>query len=238
VIVFEDLMRRNALERQPAPCLDFAYLWQRDGNPMTRIEILPTDPNEQRKARFWFIAEGAVILGLGVMAAALPVFAGLAVALVFAWMLLLSGLVGFVALTVSRGQAHPCWRIVSALASILAGALVLSAPLAGVLIIALLVAAYMVVNAVASFALASEQRRASSPGWGWRILTCVIDLVLAGFIIVLRPGSENVLVGYVVAIDLMIAGIALVALGLAVTRAAHGGAVARPAPKIAFVVDP
>jgi uncharacterized membrane protein HdeD (DUF308 family) len=173
---------------------------------------------EPRGAGLWLIVEGALLLALGVLAGALPAFAGLAAALVFAWMLLMSGLVGLVALVASRGQTHPIWRIVSAVAAIVAGAVVLWAPLAGVLTIALLVAAYLVVNAIASFALAFDQRRSSFAGWEWRVLTGLIDLVLAGFIVVLRPGGDAVLVGYVVAINLIIDGIALIGVGVAVRR--------------------
>jgi uncharacterized membrane protein HdeD (DUF308 family) len=117
--------------------------------------------------RRWFIVEGAIIFVPGVLAATLPTFAGLAAAMVFGWMLLLSGLAGFVVLTVSRGQSHPGWRIVSAVASILAGAVVLCAPLAGVLSIALLVAAYLVLNAVASspwLAISGALRLAAGDG--------------------------------------------------------------------------
>lgn len=198
---------------------------------MTTIEIHQSDASELRRTRLWFAVEGAVILGLGVLAAVLPAFAGLAAALVFGWMLFLSGLVGFIVLTVSRGQAHPGWRIVSALASILAGAVVLWAPLAGVLTIALLVAAYLVVNAVASFAMASAQRRASGRGWGWRVLSGLIDLILAGFIVFLKPGGDAVLVGFVVAIDLIIAGIALVCLALAVPRSGVAARAPHPAAR-------
>ena len=171
-----------------------------------------------RGVGLWFIVEGALLFALGVLAGALPSFAGLAAAFVFAWMLLLSGLVGFAALVASRGQVHPIWRTVSAVAAIGAGAVVILAPLAGVLTIALLVAAYLVVNAVASFALASDQRRRSAAGWEWRVLAGVIELVLAGFIIFLRPGGDAVLVGYLVAINLVIGGLAVIGVGVAARR--------------------
>jgi uncharacterized membrane protein HdeD (DUF308 family) len=173
---------------------------------------------EPKGVGLWFIIEGALFLALGVLAGALPAFAGLAAALVFAWMLLLSGLVGFVVLAASRGHVHPIWRTVSAVAAIAAGAVVLWAPLAGVLTIALLVAAYLIVNAVASFALALDQRRRSAAGWEWRVLAGLIDLALARFIIFLRPGGDAVLVGYLVAINLIIGGLAVIGVGFTARR--------------------
>ena len=171
-----------------------------------------------RKVGRWFFVEGALLAVLGALAAALPAFAGLAAALVFGWVLILSGVLGFAALIASRGAAHPVWSFVSALIALGAGALVLWAPLAGVISLAILIAAYLVVDAIASIALAFDQRRRAAKGWGWLILSGVISLVLAGFIIFLRPQGDAVLVGFVIAIDLIFGGIALIGLGFAVRR--------------------
>jgi uncharacterized membrane protein HdeD (DUF308 family) len=173
---------------------------------------------EPRKAGLWFIVEGVLLILLGVLAAALPAFAGLAAALTFGWVLVLCGILGFVGLIASRGHLHPVWSVVSALVAVIAGALVIWAPLAGVLSLALLIAAYLLVDAFASIALAFDQRRRAARGWGWMILSGLISLVLAGFIVFLRPVGDAVLVGFVVAIDLIIGGIALAGLGFAVRR--------------------
>jgi uncharacterized membrane protein HdeD (DUF308 family) len=177
----------------------------------------PASP-EPRKVGFWFIIEGVLLAILGILAAALPAIAGLTAALVFGWVLLVSGIFGFVALFATRGNAHPAWSIISALVALAAGALVLWAPLAGVLSLALLIAAYLIIDAIASIALAFDQRRRVAPGWGWLILTGAVDLILAGFIIFLRPSADAVLVGFVVAIDLIFGGVALIGLGLAARR--------------------
>jgi uncharacterized membrane protein HdeD (DUF308 family) len=86
-----------------------------------------------RGAGRWFVLEGGLLLALGVLAETLPPLSGSGSALVFGCMLILSGLVGLVALVASRAQTHPLWRIVFAVAAIVAGAVVLWAPLAGAL---------------------------------------------------------------------------------------------------------
>jgi uncharacterized membrane protein HdeD (DUF308 family) len=80
-----------------------------------------------------FIVEGGLLLAIGVLAAALPQFAGSEAALIFGSLLVLSGLVGFAALVASRAKPHLLWRIMFAAAAIIAGAVVVWAPLAGAL---------------------------------------------------------------------------------------------------------
>jgi len=168
----------------------------------------------------WFIVEGVLLILFGVLAAALPAFAGLAAALVFGWMLLLSGILGFVALFAGRGRAHPAWSAVSALVAVLAGVLVLWAPVTGAVTLALFIAAYLIIDGIALIGLALDQRRRGARAWGWLVASGVIDFILAACIIVLGPLADAVLVGFIVAVDLIVAGLALVALGIALRRAA------------------
>jgi uncharacterized membrane protein HdeD (DUF308 family) len=172
------------------------------------------------KAGVWFIVEGVLLILLGVLAAALPAFAGLAAGLTFGWVLVACGVLGFVGLIAARGGAHPVWSVISALVALVAGALVVWSPLAGVLGLALLIAAYLIVDGAASIAQAFDQRRRTRRGWGWLIASGVISLVLAGFIVFLRPVGDAVLVGIVVAVDLIFGGIALAGLGFAARRSA------------------
>jgi uncharacterized membrane protein HdeD (DUF308 family) len=175
---------------------------------------------ERHRAAIWFIVEGALLIIFGVLAAALPAIAGFAAALAFGWMLILAGILGFVAFFASRPHAHPLWSIVSALAALVAGGFVVWSPIAGAVALALFVAAYLLVDAVALIALAFDQRRRQARSWGWLAAAGVVDLILGAFIIVLGPLSDLVLIGFVVALDLAFAGIALVALGMAARRAA------------------
>jgi len=181
-------------------------------------QSLGSAASEPRRAGLWFIVEGALLMLLGVLAAGLPAFAGLAAGLTFGWVLVLCGILGFVGLIASRGHAHPVWSVVSAVVALVAGVLVIWSPLAGVLSLALLIALYLLADAVASIALAFDQRRRTARGWGWLVASGVISLVLAGCIVLLRPLGDAVLIGIIVAVDLIIGGVALVGLGLAVRR--------------------
>ena len=171
-----------------------------------------------RAARGWLILEGILLVVIGALAAALPVFAGLAVALVVGWMLVLSGFLQLIGLFGARGHDHPVWRAVSALIAIVAGGLVLWSPLGGALGLAILLAAYLLLNGIASLGMAIHHRGRAARGWGWLVLTGIVDIALAIFIAFLRPAADAALLGFFVAINLVIAGVALLGLSAAIRR--------------------
>jgi uncharacterized membrane protein HdeD (DUF308 family) len=161
----------------------------------------------------WFAVEGAILILLGVVAFVLPVAAGLAAALVLGWILLLSGIVGLVALFATRGQAHAGWGLLSALIAVIAGLLLLFDPFAGAVSIALLIAAYLLIDGVALVLLGIDLRNRGSAGWVWVPLSGVVDWLLAGLIFAISPAGAPVLLGLLVGIDLVAAGFALLRLG-------------------------
>lgn len=177
-----------------------------------------------RAARGWLIFEGILLIVIGALAAALPELAGLGVALVVGWMLLLSGFLGLVGLFGARGHDHPVWRIVSAIVSLLAGGLVLWSPLGGALGLAILLAAYLLLNGTSSLGMAIHHRGRAASGWGWLVLTGIVDIALAIFIVFLRPAADAVLIGFFIAINLVIAGVALLGVAAGVRRASAAAA--------------
>jgi len=136
-----------------------------------------------RGVRGWLIFEGVLLIALGVLAAALPLFAGLAVALVLGWILVFSGLRGLVGLFGSRGHDHPLWRLISAVIAVGAGGIVLWSPVVGVIGLAILIAAYLTLNAFTSFAMAFHHRGRAAKGWGWQVFSGLVGIVLAVFIL-------------------------------------------------------
>jgi uncharacterized membrane protein HdeD (DUF308 family) len=171
-------------------------------------------------ARGWLIFEGLLLIVLGALAAALPLFAGLAVALVMGWVLVFSGLLGLVGLFGSRGHDHPVWRIVSALVAIGAGGLVLWSPVVGVIGLAILIAAYLTLNALTSFAMAFHHRGRAAKGWGWQVFSGLIGILLAVFILLLNPRGDAVLIGFFIALDLIVGGLSLLGISAGIRRAA------------------
>jgi uncharacterized membrane protein HdeD (DUF308 family) len=184
------------------------------------VSPLGLDPADRRRAAPWFIVEGALLLVLGVVAAALPCLAGVAGAAVFGWVLILSGLFGLVSLTGSRRHTHLIWAIVSSLVALAFGALIVWMPVVGASALAFVIALYLLLDGVALIGLAWDQRKRMGRRWPWLMASGVLDLVLAVLIAALGPLSDAVLLGFIIALDLIVAGIALVGLGLASRRAA------------------
>jgi uncharacterized membrane protein HdeD (DUF308 family) len=180
----------------------------------------PARAASRRRAAPWFIVEGVLLILLGVVAAVLPVLAGVAAALVFGWVLVLSGIFGLVSLFGARAHTHLVWGAISAVVALVAGLLVVIFPLAGTVGLAILVAAYLLVDTAAMAGLAVDQRRHGGWAWIWLALAAIASLALAAFVLLLGPRSDAVLIGVIVAIDLIFGGIALAGLGIAARRAA------------------
>ncbi len=176
-------------------------------------EASETPPQNRRGASFWFVVEGVLLVVLGAAAAALPGWAGMAGALVFGWVLVLSGVFGVIALLGARLHTHVVWGAISAAIAILIGGLVLWRPMVGAIALALFVAAYLAADALAMLGLALDQRRRGARGWWWLLVSAVVDAFLAILILFVGPFGAVVLLGYVIAVDLVVGGFAMIALG-------------------------
>ena len=187
---------------------------------MTDTPVTPARPSPHRRlAAPWFIVEGVFLILLGVVAAALPGLAGVAGALVFGWVLILAGIFGLGSIFGSRHHAHMVLGVVSALAALVIGALIIWAPLVGAVTLALFLAAYLLIDGATLIGLGMDQRKRAARGWPWLIVSGVIDIVLALVILALGAGADATLLGFLIALDLIVAGIALVTLGLHARRA-------------------
>jgi uncharacterized membrane protein HdeD (DUF308 family) len=180
----------------------------------------PVTSRARHRAAPWFIAEGVLLVILGVLAAALPGIAGVAGAVVFGWVLILAGLFGLTSLIGSREHAHLLWSIVSGVVALVVGGLIIWAPLVGAVTLALFIAVYLLVDGLALAGLAWDQRKRGASRWPWLMASGVLDVLLAVLIVALGPLSDAVLLGFVIALDLIAAGIALAAMGLAARKAA------------------
>jgi uncharacterized membrane protein HdeD (DUF308 family) len=183
--------------------------------PLAPLRATP----HRRAAAPWFVVEGVLLIVLGVLAAALPGLAGVAGALVFGWVLILVGLFGLVGIFGSRHHAHQVLGVVSALVALLVGALIIWSPLVGAITLALFIAAYLLIDGAALIGLGMDQRKRAARGWPWLIVSGVIDIVLALGILALGGRADATLLGFLIALDLIVAGIALAALGLHARRA-------------------
>jgi uncharacterized membrane protein HdeD (DUF308 family) len=179
-----------------------------------------SSPIFRRKAGPWFIVEGALLIVLALLAAALPEIAAVAGALVFGWILVLTGVFGLGSMFGERRHAHIVFSILSALVALAAGLLILWRPLIGAVTLGIFIGAYLLIDGVATIGLGWDQRKRGARGWPWLMFSGVVDILLALLVLAMGPRATVVLLGFIIAIDLGIAGIALITLGLHARRAA------------------
>jgi uncharacterized membrane protein HdeD (DUF308 family) len=188
----------------------------------------PTDPNQiqavvattLREHSTFFLVEGIILLILGALAIMLPPLATLTVTIIFGWIFLVSGLIGWVTTLGARGSPGFWWSLVSAILATAAGLILLIRPIGGAVSLTLLLIAFFVIEGIATIMFAVEHRRQLSGRWEWMLLSGIIDLALAGIIFAGLPGTAAWALGLLVGINLIFGGAALIAMALHARRAA------------------
>ena len=144
----------------------------------------------------------------------LPQLATYAIESVVGGLVLASGLLGIVTAVRMRSVRGVRWALLSALLAIATGAILLRWPLGGALSLTIVVAAFFVIEGVASILLALDRKRIHSYRWGWMLASGIVDLCLSGMILTGMPGTAAWAIGLLVGINLVLGGSALVGMAL------------------------
>jgi uncharacterized membrane protein HdeD (DUF308 family) len=187
--------------------------------------VTPT-PSDVRAAfgralhRHWglFLAEGIILVILGLIAIVVPPLATLAATFFIGWLFLISGIAGLIMTFMARHAPGFWWALLSAVIAIIAGGLLLWQPLVGVLSLTFVLIAFFIIDGILSIILAIEHRRELVGRWGWILVSGIVDLIIAGIIWAGLPGTAAWAIGLLVGIDLVFAGTALVMVALAARR--------------------
>jgi uncharacterized membrane protein HdeD (DUF308 family) len=162
-----------------------------------------------------FLAEGVVLVLLGLVALLAPPIAGLTSTILLGWLLAAAGLIGLLTSLRARSAPGSTWSLVSAIVALIAGIVLLANPWAGLLTLTVVLAAYFLIDGVVVIATALSHRRESSDRWQWMLLNGAVDLVLAAIIIRGMPNDVTWVLGMLVGIDLIFGGASLVVMALA-----------------------
>ena len=163
----------------------------------------------------FIVAEGVLLIVLGLAAVAFPIVAGVAAAVFFGWVLFVSGLVGLFGAFRSKPHLHFRWSIVSSLLAIVAGLVVALFPLTGVITLVVVIAAWLALDGASALMIGLDLKRSGGRAWGWSIASAAVDWILAACLLLLGPVGGAVVVGIIVGIDLALGGVSLVMLGRA-----------------------
>ena len=162
-----------------------------------------------------YLAEGIILVILGLIAIVVPPIATLAFTIIIGWIFLVSGIIGLITTFWARGAPGFWWSLLSAVLAIGAGIVLLAQPVQGTLTLTIVVGAYFLAEGVATFMYALEHRRELSGRWSWLLISGVMDLLIAFIIVAGLPDSANWAIGLLVGINLVLGGASLVGMALA-----------------------
>ncbi|MGA8654185.1 MAG: HdeD family acid-resistance protein [Xanthobacteraceae bacterium] len=167
-----------------------------------------------------FLAEGIILVLLGLIAIVVPPIATLAFTIIIGWLFLVSGIVGLITTFWARGAPGFWWSLISAIIAIAAGVVLLLWPISGTISLTLVLIAFFVVEGIVSIMYAIEHRRQLTGQWVWMLVSGIVDLILAGIIFAGLPGTAAWALGLLVGINMVFGGAALIAMALAARKPA------------------
>jgi uncharacterized membrane protein HdeD (DUF308 family) len=161
-----------------------------------------------------FLAQGIVMMVLGLLAIAEPNVATVAIGIFVGWLFFVGGI--FRALSVWQSRQMPGfgWAMVTAVLAILLGVILIIRPLAGVLTLTMVLIAFFIVEGVASI-IGAIQHRHHLRSWGWVLFSGLVDLLLAALIWLGWPSSADWAIGLLVGVNMLFFGLSLVMTALA-----------------------
>ena len=171
--------------------------------------------HELRRNWKWLLALGILLVILGCIAVADAFAATVASMIFFGWVLVFAGVLQGIQAFRHRQSGHLFLHVLNAVLAFVVGLLVLGNPLAGALVMTLLLAAYFTVAGV--FRIVAG---AATPirGKAWIIVSGIVTLLLGILIWAHWPVSALWIIGLYIGIDLIFIGWSQIMLALALRR--------------------
>ena len=162
------------------------------------------------------IIAGVLMLLVGAAGIFMPAIMSLVVVTFLGWLFLISAAVqGYITWKTYR-KSFSAW--LKPVLSLIAGVLLFVYPVEGVAAVAIMLSAYLLVDAFASFGFAIDYK--PNKGWWMLIVNAIVSILLAVLILIGWPVSSLLWVGLYAAVSLFFDGVALVAMGLGARKLA------------------
>jgi uncharacterized membrane protein HdeD (DUF308 family) len=166
----------------------------------------------------FFLAQGAIMTVLGVLAVIWPQLSTVAVDVYVGWLFLLSGAVGLITMFFAPSASAFFWSLFTAALSLFVGILLLWHPVEGVISLTLVLIAFFIAEGVFQIAGSLSYRDAFPDSWGWMLASGIADLILAGLIVSGWPGTASWSLGLIVGVNLISSGVAITMVAIAGRR--------------------
>ena len=165
------------------------------------------------KAATTMIIAGALALIAGIIALIFPLPASLAVTVLVGWSLLIASALGLYAALADKLMPSRGWAVFFNLLEMAIGVWILANPLAGMVSLTIMVGAMMFASGIMRI-LVSRSYRANGSLFWTMLLSGVVSLGLGLYVLFALPAASMVLLGLLVAFELIVIGAMLLALGL------------------------
>ncbi len=169
------------------------------------------------KSKSLMISQGIIFTILGLIAIGLPVLTSVSLTIFIGIILLVAGLMLLVQLLQHKGDSAFWLPLIGALFAIVIGCYMIFHPIHGVIILSTLLLIWFISHGLMEILLSFQFKKLNA-NWGIMLLSGIITLLLAIFIIASWPTSSLVILGILFGINLMLYGIALCALGFVLNK--------------------
>lgn len=159
----------------------------------------------------WTLALGIILVVLGIVVLSDTFLATLVSMMIVGWLLVIGGIVQLVHAFRTRGWAGTLLAIVAGILYLVAGLLMVANPVAGALVLTLLIAFFLFMLGLVRLTSAIGLH---APGMGWVITAGIIDLILAGLITAHWPATGLWVIGLYLGIEMVVGGITGILAGL------------------------
>lgn len=156
------------------------------------------------------IVIGVLLVILGLIAIARPIYATIASTVVFGWLFIFAGIAQIVYAFRSHGAGQIIWKLLLGLLYLGAGIVVLSNVLSGAIALTLILGITIFVQGALQVILAFGIRPARN--WGWVLFSGILGIILGIFIWSEWPFNAAWLIGLFVGISLLFNGIWMITL--------------------------
>jgi len=164
----------------------------------------------------WAIALSVLLILAGILAIVVPPAAGIGVAIVIAWLVLLGGIAHLAIAWHIRSTGGMIWELLVGLLYLAVAVYMLLWPVAGLASLTLLLAAYLFGRGILELILGFRIRHIS--GSSWLFFDGVIALILGTMIGLSWPSSSEWAIGTLIGISMLFAGINRLPMALAARK--------------------
>lgn len=160
----------------------------------------------------WYMVLGIILVVTGGFAMVFPLGTALGLSVFVAILLLISGVAYLINVIATHDQGL-FWRLLMAVLYIGVGIMLLVYPISGVVTLTLVLGICFLVSGTFKSLIALSSRK--SQGWGMLLFSGLLSIVLGILILGSWPSSSEWVIGLLVGIDLLFAGMTMVMLALA-----------------------